>query len=482
MQRASSLVSRIVASSKRCFSTDGQTSKINYTIHKYEHHLPVEKSAYSNINVELDDIELCLFKKNITVNLTWLRDSCHCKKCTHRSSKQRLITPKDFRRHMFEVKEVRLLDGTYPDECCLLPSDGDSSNKEHLLIVDWADGHQSRYSVNWLHYLDSIYGNTQLHVSECSNKTTFALPRDGFYLSTSGNTINSLIWDVKDIKAKLKPVDYNVLLLGNNASSASNEGEIKPNVMDEDLNRLNALTVLTKQLVTYGLAKIINVPQEKNQVLQVARSIAYERPTGYGVVFDVTVEPSEDINLAYSSLEFDLHTDLPYRETSPGVQLLHCIRNSKEGGLSFFADSFKAAAILRQTNPTLFEVLVRFPVSFFIRDPYRNSHFRSHKPTINLDTLGNLSEVYYSPFTLPPIGHRDDVKLFYLAMDKFTQLIHSVENKLVDKMEPGDLYIFHNRRVLHGRSSYDPNTPRLLQGCYMDWDEITFLSEKLHSC
>ena len=39
-------------------------------------------------------------------------------------------------------------------------------------------------------------------------------------------------------------------------------------------------------------------------------------------------------------------------------------------------------------------------------------------------------------------------------------------------MLPGDLVAFNNRRVLHGRTAYDPTvTDRALQGCYVDIDE-----------
>jgi gamma-butyrobetaine dioxygenase len=40
-------------------------------------------------------------------------------------------------------------------------------------------------------------------------------------------------------------------------------------------------------------------------------------------------------------------------------------------------------------------------------------------------------------------------------------------------MEPGDIFSFNNRRVLHGRTAFDPNSGhRHLQGYYMDRDEI----------
>jgi len=53
---------------------------------------------------------------------------------------------------------------------------------------------------------------------------------------------------------------------------------------------------------------------------------------------------------------------------------------------------------------------------------------------------------------------------------------------MITKMDPGEMFIFHNRRVLHGRSSYDLSPGgRFLQGCYMDWDEIECLYEKVYS-
>ena len=41
------------------------------------------------------------------------------------------------------------------------------------------------------------------------------------------------------------------------------------------------------------------------------------------------------------------------------------------------------------------------------------------------------------------------------------------------RLEPGDIFSFNNRRLLHGRTGFDPNSGhRHLQGYYMDRDEI----------
>lgn len=415
--------------------------------------------------IELDDLELNLLGRKLHFNLTWLRDSCRCNKCTHEYSRQRILTTNDFKKQMFSIDDVNISDG-------------------NQLEIKWRDGHQSSYSISWLIHVDSLYEKSKLSPSSgFKERQTFYFPRDDFYSATKDNDISPEYWDVPKIKSDLKPIDYGDLLDGFAANQQESTTYINANKISEMTDRrYEAMLALTKQLVAYGLAKIVNVPAERNQVLKVARSLAYERPTGYGTVFDVVVEPNEEINLAYTAQEFDLHTDLAYRETSPGVQLLHCIRNSVQGGLSYFSDVHHAANKLRELDPKLFDVLVHFPATFIVRDPYRSLKFRRQQPILALDYQGRLSDVHYGPFMLPPVGHKEDVKLFYLAMDKLTKILQSHENKLVEKMDPGDLYIFHNRRVLHGRSAYDPTTSeRFLQGCYMDWDEIKCLHEKLLS-
>jgi len=451
-------------------------------------------------NIELDDIEIELpDETKLTFNLTWLRDSCHCSLCTHQHSRQRLFTPKEFRKQMFAVRDVRLASkqvlGAKKTEQICWPSFSEAEDSAHArsesaqdsltyLEVDWADGHRSLYSLDWLKTIACLYRKPsgQLKLTNSDN-FNFKLPNDDFYLPRRTHTVDQVYWSAGSIDTLLEPVDFNDLTDGFDFQPSNDPKFINANRISElSPRRLVAMFTLTRQLLSLGLAKIINVPQEREQVLRVARSLAYERPTGYGTVFDVVVEASEEINLAYSTQEFDLHIDLAYREKSPGVQLLHCITNSATGGLSYFSDAFKAANQLKDSDRSLYEVLLKFPATFVVRDPYRDLKFRRQQPMLSLDYRGNIDQVHYTPFMLPPVGHKDDVKLFYLALDKFSQLLHSKENKMITKMDPGELFIFHNRRVLHGRSSYDLSSgDRFLQGCYMDWDEIECLYEKVYS-
>lgn len=108
------------------------------------------------------------------------------------------------------------------------------------------------------------------------------------------------------------------------------------------------------------------MPAEPGRVLEVAASFGYVRETNYGRLFDVRVEHqgSAPGNLAFTSRAIRPHTDNPYRDPAPTVQLLHCLRAAGEGGDTGLVDGFAAAADFRAADPESFGTLARTPVSF----------------------------------------------------------------------------------------------------------------------
>lgn len=66
----------------------------------------------------------------------------------------------------------------------------------------------------------------------------------------------------------------------------------------------------------------------------------------------------------------------------PGVQLLHCLKSSCQGGESMFADSFFAAERLYHEDFNAFRTLATFPVAYH----YNHAHakYSDTKPTIVL--------------------------------------------------------------------------------------------------
>jgi len=112
------------------------------------------------------------------------------------------------------------------------------------------------------------------------------------------------------------------------------------------------------------------------------------RETNYGVVFDVIAEPDPN-NLEYTPLGPPLHTDNPYRDPRPTLQLLHCLESSPTGGTSRFADGFLAAELLRVGRPDHFEILTRSDIEFRFHDD--RADLRAAGPIIETDNTRRVA-------------------------------------------------------------------------------------------
>ena len=76
---------------------------------------------------------------------------------------------------------------------------------------------------------------------------------------------------------------------------------------------------------------------------KVAELFGYIRETNYGRWFEVRAEVNPT-NLAYTNLGLQAHTDNPYRDPVPTLQILACLENTVEGGESIVVDGFAVAA------------------------------------------------------------------------------------------------------------------------------------------
>ena len=67
----------------------------------------------------------------------------------------------------------------------------------------------------------------------------------------------------------------------------------------------------------------------------------------------------------------------------------------------------------------------------------------------------------------------NNMKKFYEAYRYFISLINDKKFMINFHLNAGDILCFDNRRVLHGRTAFDPNSGnRHLQGYYIERDEI----------
>ena len=225
------------------------------------------------------------------------------------------------------------------------------------------------------------------------------------------------------------------------------------------------------RLVTDGLAFLSDVPTEPGTLLAAMPFVGQIAQTNYGLLFDVRAVPDPE-NLAYSDRGLGLHTDNPYREPVPGFQALHVLVAAPDGGESLFADGFAVAEQLRQEDPAAFEVLARTPVPFAYRS--RNAALNAERPLIQLSCRGEVVAVHYNNRSIQPLPFAAEAaERYYQAYRRFALLLREPGFMLHFMMRAGDLVVFDNQRILHGRTGFaSAQHPRHLQGCYLTRDSV----------
>ena len=233
----------------------------------------------------------------------------------------------------------------------------------------------------------------------------------------------------------------------------------------------------------YGFVIFKNVPTKNNFIVDFANSIGSVRRTNFGEFFNVRSKPNPN-DLAYTSLALAPHTDNPYRKPVPCIQLLHCIENEVNGGLSTLVDGYNVSEKLKKDRPDYYKILIETKVRFQFID--QNIILEDWAEMIELDQNKKFKQVRFSPrLDFVPLIDKEKLELFYAARKKISELYNSDNFKIEFKLVPGDLILMDNYRLLHGRTKYDANEGnRFLQGCYIDYDstegKLKYLKRKFN--
>jgi alpha-ketoglutarate-dependent taurine dioxygenase len=233
----------------------------------------------------------------------------------------------------------------------------------------------------------------------------------------------------------------------------------------------DALREALSRVTRWGLAVLASVGRDPNAVERAVERFGFVRETNYGRLFDVRIE-SRPENLAYTDQRLDLHTDNPYRDPVPTLQLLHAITTDTAGGETMFVDGFAHAEVLRREAPGAFETLARTPVRFTFADG-SGARWSFSAPVLALgaDSALEAIRLNHRSLDLPP-GDAAAVDAWYDAYLDFYRRLHAPEAAYARRLAPGEMVIFDNRRLLHGRRALTRGSPRWLRGCYADSDGL----------
>ena len=350
------------------------------------------------------------------------------------------------------------------------------------LSIEWADGTSSEFASLWLR--DNLPGDRDAHSGQ--RLTDVAdLPEDPKIRSAvARNGTVQIEWDAEPV-----PASFELQWL--HAQAAAGAGRHTrfapahwPPGAGLDAARDFAWAAFSAaqggrplrarwmmRLLRDGIAFLSQVPSTESGILAAASLIGRVAETNYGLVFDVR-SVAQPENLAYSDLGLGLHTDNPYREPVPGFQALHVLVASPDGGESLFGDGFAIAEYLRTAFPDAFAVLTRTPVPFLYRSA--DAELYAERPLIQLNCAGQIAAVHYNSRSIAPLQlAARDARDFYAAYRRFAALLRESRFHLQFRLRDGDLVVFDNQRILHGRTAFSSaRHPRHLRGCYLTRDSV----------
>ncbi|XP_046399887.1 gamma-butyrobetaine dioxygenase-like isoform X2 [Ischnura elegans] len=372
----------------------------------------------------------------------WLRDNCQCPKCFHSEAFSRTLQMLDF------------------DINCR-PTSLKVSEDKTSITLHWQDGHESTFKADWL-----------------SERAFTPRARAARLVDYRGNRI---LWDARDFKRM-------------NGDDSDNSWRFSySDIMSKD----SSLLAWLEYLQTMGIAMVVGSEPTNGQLRRLADRAAFVRRTHYGELFSVRAK-NEPSNVAYTSEKLQIHTDLPYYEYKPGVNMLQCLVQWKgTGGENHLVDSYAVAELMRHEHPNEYNILsttlvdwtdigqepegVEEDIEANVSQRERRAfHSIYRAPVICEDHEGYIVRVNFSQ---PQRDSHFCVKLsqvssWYSAFNVFIQLLHSPRYSVTYKLKEGEILTFDNLRICHGRGGYGTDAgmseslERHVKGAYMDWDEV----------
>ncbi len=194
--------------------------------------------------------------------------------------------------------------------------------------------------------------------------------------------------------------------------------------------------------------------------------------SNYGKHFEVRTEVNPS-NLAFTGLALQAHTDNPYRDPVPTLQLLYCLESSAAGGENMLVDGFKAITRLREENEEYFYLLSNYSARF----EYKNNkdvHLKSRRPIIELSSNGGLLAICFNNRSMSAVNDVpfDKMENWYYAYRRLGEIIDDPDMEITFRLNLGEAFIVDNTRVLQARKGYSGTGKRWLQGCYSDKDGL----------
>jgi gamma-butyrobetaine dioxygenase len=351
------------------------------------------------------------------------------------------------------------------------------------VTLGWSDGRNSRFHVLWL--------RDNCACRECRHP--LALERTYIFIDHAPPVLNSARLDSSgelEVRFQQGPESHvsrfqqGWLRTHDPVESLARADDFAPRLWEDDitahLTRIDykrymgdadGVRAWICALKVQGIVLLEGVPELSRQLLEVAKRIGPVRASNFGEYYDVVSMPKPNAS-AYTAMGLELHTDLANWRYPPDVQLLFCLRSDVKGGDSVFADGFRVAEALRESDPAAFDLLATQPVEYRFHDA--TCDIRSTATLIETERDGHLQRLRFNNWLRGATVFPEAIlEPMYAAIGKFWRLLRDPQYQLHLRLRPGELIAYDNHRVLHGREPFDASSgERHLQGCYINQEDL----------
>lgn len=235
-----------------------------------------------------------------------------------------------------------------------------------------------------------------------------------------------------------------------------------------DLIGSDGVEHLMQEVARLGFCLIQGCPRDQSAVKDVANKVGYVRQTIFGGVWEFE-DNQEMADSAYTSDELRPHTDGTYSHDAPGLQLLLCVSREATGGDSVLVDGLQVAELLSNQHPELFSAMTRLNLTGVYKG---DGHLlRASRPMFRRDEHSRIVQVSFNNYDRDTLRLPDaEMKLIYEGITAVDQMFNAPANQWRYGLAEGEMLVFDNWRVLHGRKSFIGH--RRMAGAYVNREDF----------
>ena len=132
-------------------------------------------------------------------------------------------------------------------------------------------------------------------------------------------------------------------------------------------------------------------------------------------------------------------------------------------------DGFKIAEKIKNEKKDIYDILTNFEVTGqYIGD---GVYLKAKRPIFRLNSNRELVQVSFNNYDRAPFRMSDNKTIkFYEAIREFDLIANHKEYQWRRVLKTGELLIFNNWRILHGRGSFSGD--RKMSGCYINKEDF----------